>query len=129
MTLIDTSAWIEFLRKTGRSDVKNRVAGYLDLGEAAYCGPIAFELLSGARDSELADIHTMFHFSTLLDFPFECWRAAAEAERHLRTHGITVPRDDIFVASAALHHNIPVYTCDPHFILLCEKGQVPLRLA
>ena len=42
MTLIDTSAWIEFFRKAGRSDVRNRVAAYLDMGEAAYCGPIEF---------------------------------------------------------------------------------------
>ena len=56
MTLIDTSAWIEFLRREGDRQVKGRVASLIDLGEAAVCGPVEFELLVGARASERADL-------------------------------------------------------------------------
>ena len=52
MTLIDTSAWIEFLRRSGDPTVKAHVASYPDAGQAATCGPIEFELLSGARPAE-----------------------------------------------------------------------------
>ena len=128
MTLIDTSAWVEFFRKAGRSDVKNRVAAYLDMKEAAYCGPIEFELLSGARESETPDIAEAFRFSTFLDFPAACWRHAAEIERGLRGKGVTVPRDDIFVAAVALHHSVPLYSCDPHFVLMRDKGKLPVKL-
>jgi len=128
MTLIDTSAWIEFFRKSGRTDVKARVAGYLDLGEAAYCGPIEFELLSGARDSEIPDVRDAFRFSSCLDFVPECWAASAQLERTLRAKGTTVPRDDLFVAAVALHHDVALYSTDPHFALLREKARVPLRL-
>ena len=128
MTLIDTSAWIEFLRRNGHAEIKHRVAAIIELGEAAYCGPIEFELLSGARDSEMADIRAAFHFSERLDFPDACWQRAAQIERDLRAKGVTIPRDDIFVAAAALHHNVSLYSCDPHFTLVREKGNIPLRL-
>jgi predicted nucleic acid-binding protein len=128
MTLIDTSAWIEFLRRNGRADVKQRVGALLDMDEAAYCGPIEFELLSGARDNEMADVRRAFGFSHRLDFPSSCWQRAAQIERGLRGKGITIPRDDIFVAAASLHHGIPLYSCDPHFDLVRDKGSFPLHL-
>ena len=129
MTLIDTSAWIEFLRKMGKPEVKNRVAAYIDLGTAAYCGPVEFELMTGARDSEIETIRTALRFSTLLDFPLACWQEAARIESQLRKKGVTVPRDDIFVATAALCHDTPVYACDPHFLLMKDKGKLPLEIA
>jgi len=129
MTLIDTSAWIEFLRARGAVEVKNRVAAYLELGDAAYCGPVEFELLVGARRSELADVHHALGFSRLLAFPQECWRQAADVEQRLRRNGITVPRDDVFVAATALHHGVSVYACDPHFTLMRDRGKLALSLA
>ena len=128
MTLIDTSAWIEFLRRNGRADIKQRVAAILELGAAAYCGPIEFELLSGARDSEVPDIRAAFRFSERLDFPAACWQRAAQIERDLRARGVTIPRDDIFVAAAALHHRVSLYSSDPHFTLVRDKGNIPLHL-
>ncbi|MDP6359608.1 MAG: PIN domain-containing protein [Planctomycetota bacterium] len=115
MTLIDTSAWIEFFRKQGNRDIKLRVAEFIDIEDAAYCGPVSFEVMTGARKSEMPIINQAFEFSTLLEFPHECWLASAEIEKELRKQGITVPRDDIFVAAAALHHNVPLYADDRHF--------------
>ena len=129
MTLIDTSAWIEFLRRNGRAEVKQRVAAYLDADEAAYCGPIEFELLSGARDNEMSDVGEALGFSERLDFSAACWQRAAQIERSLRAKGITIPRDDIFVAAAALHHRVPLYSCDPHFALMRDKGSISLQLS
>jgi predicted nucleic acid-binding protein len=128
MTLVDTSAWIEFFRRKGRREVKNRVAAYIEIGAAAHCGPVEFELLTGAQDSEVADIRQALKFSVLLDFPRECWQRAAAIEKVLRSTGVTVPRDDVFVAAVALHHQVEVYACDPHFRLIESKGGVDLRL-
>ena len=129
MILIDTSAWIEFFRRSGSAEIKTRVASYIDLGEAAYCGPVEFELMAGAREAEIETIRTALGFSTLLDFPLACWQEAARIEDRLRRSGVTVPRDDIFVTAAALHHGIPVYAADAHFSTIQEKGGFPLRLA
>ena len=128
MTLIDTSAWIEFFRRDGGPEVKRRVAAYIDVGESAYCGPVHFELMTGARPSEMNDVRAALSFSLLLDFPIGCWQRSAEVEKHLRAKGVTVPRDDIFVAATAMHHGVPVYAHDPHFALMRAKGGLPLRL-
>ena len=48
MILIDTSAWVEFLRDTG-SVISARVDAELD-GDIAICDAIRMEVLAGARD-------------------------------------------------------------------------------
>jgi predicted nucleic acid-binding protein len=128
MTLIDTSAWIEFLRRNGDSVVKGQVASYLEAGEAAVCAPIEFELLSGARPAEISDIHAAVSFCRMLEFSQACWRRAADVERELRAIGVTVPRDDIFVATAALEYDLPIYCSDAHFELMRSKGGQNLEL-
>ena len=64
----------------------------------------------------------------MLEFSSVCWRRAADLERALRAKGITVPRDDIFVASAALEHGTPIYCCDAHFELMRARGGQKLEL-
>jgi len=128
MTLIDTSAWIELLRRNGRPEIKRRVSELIEAGTAAYCGPVEFELLAGARPSELGDIRAALSFCTMMDFGRVCWQQAAEVEAMLRRTGVTVPRDDVFVAAAALHHRVAVYAVDPHFELMRTKGRLPLQL-
>jgi predicted nucleic acid-binding protein len=128
MTLIDTSAWIEFLRKQGTPAVKSRVAALIELDQACYCGPVEFELLTGAKSREIADVKTALGFSTLLEFSRACWQQAAEIEKQLRARGVTVPRDDIFVSAAALQHGVSILSCDPHFALMRDRGKLPLDL-
>ena len=128
MILIDTSGWIDFLRRQGDPVTKSRVAAYIELGEAAYCGPIEFELLVGAKPREMADVKAALGFSTRLPFTQTCWRRAAHIEKQLRAEGVTVPRDDIFVATAALHHGVRLFSHDPHFALMRDKGSLPLVL-
>jgi predicted nucleic acid-binding protein len=128
MILIDTSAWIEFLRRQGDPVTKSRVAAYVEMGEAAYCGPIELELRLGARSAEIEDVNAALGFSTYLDFPRSCWERAAGLEKRLRASGVTVPRDDIFVATAGLHHGVAIFAVDLHFAAMRDKGDVPLRL-
>ncbi len=128
MILIDTSAWIEFLRRHGDQVTKQRVAAYIELGEAAYCGPVEFELLSGAKPKERPYVEAALGFSECLIFSRTCWQRAAEVERQLRAKGVTVPRDDIFVAAAALHHGVSIYSQDPHFALMRDSGGFALEL-
>jgi len=128
MTLIDTSAWIDFLRRTGCPEVKSRVADLIAIGAAAHCGPIEFELRTGAKSRELGDLETALSFSTDLDFTRECWCRAAVLEKTLRSKGVTVPRDDVFVAAAALFYDVTLLTADPHFELMRTRGRIKLRL-
>ena len=50
MVLVDTSAWVEYLRDTG-SPACNRVGKLLDT-DLATCDAVRMELLAGARDEQ-----------------------------------------------------------------------------
>ena len=128
MILIDTSVWIEFLCKRGKAEIKRRVADLIDRGEAAYCGPIQFEILSGARRSELPPIEKAFSFSTFLEFPSVCWAEAAKFDRNLREKGITVSRDDILIAAVAVYYRVAVYALDAHFQAIRDSAAGALKL-
>ena len=53
MFLIDSSAWIEYLRPKGSPKVKERVREILKKEEAATCGIVIVELLRGATDKKI----------------------------------------------------------------------------
>ena len=58
MILVDTSAWVEFLRDTG-SPVCERVDAVLE-AELATCDPVRMEVLAGARDERhLGDLRRL----------------------------------------------------------------------
>jgi predicted nucleic acid-binding protein len=115
MTLVDTSAWVEFLRRKGDAAVKQAVARLLSANLAAYTCPIRFELLSGVRPAEEADLRTAFAFSHHVPFERGDWDEAARLERQLRAKGLTIPRNDLFVATVAIRTGLPIICRDAHF--------------
>jgi predicted nucleic acid-binding protein len=50
MFLIDSSAWIEYLRPKGSPKVKEKVRAVLQREEAVCCGIIVVEILRGAKN-------------------------------------------------------------------------------
>lgn len=52
MFLIDSSAWIEYLRPNGSQKVKEKIRGILQKEEAFSCGIIVVEILRGARNEK-----------------------------------------------------------------------------
>src|SRR5438270_12762668 len=115
MNLIDTSVWVEFLRRNGDPVVKQAVARLLDADLAAYTCPIRFELLSGVKPHEEDELERAFGFSHHLPFERDDWREAAILERQLRANGLTIPRNDLFVATVAIRTRWPVTCRDTHF--------------
>lgn len=68
MILIDTSAWVEFLRDTG-SPVCHRVDALLE-GYVAICDAIRMEVLAGARDEQhLHQLRRLLARATVLPDP------------------------------------------------------------
>jgi predicted nucleic acid-binding protein len=128
MILIDTSAWVEFLRTDGRGPVKERVAFYLELKEAAVTGPVRFELLAGADTRSEADVCAILGLCTELPFEGGYWDVAAHYERTLRARGVRIPREDLLIATVALELGLPLLHFDPHFDLAATTGGLPLRL-
>ena len=118
MKLVDTLAWIEFLRRKGDPKIKHAVARLLAADHAAYTCPVRFELLSGVKPGEEADLQQVLVLAQ--NFPFEVgdWTAAAQLERQLRGKGLTIPRNDLFVAVVAKRTGLTVVCRDAHFDVL-----------
>ena len=115
MKLVDTSAWVEFLRRGGDAQAKRAVAGLLEGSLAAYTCPVRFELLSGVRPEEEADVQQALGFSHHILFEPDDWQEAAALERLLRSKGVKIPRNDLFVATVAIRTGLPLLCRDAHF--------------
>ncbi len=115
MKLVDSSAWVEFLRRKGDPGIKHIVARLLQADQAAFTCPIRFELLSGVKSGEEKDLEQAFALSH--HFPFEPadWQEAARLERQLRARGLSVPRNDLFVATVAIRTGLVILCRDAHF--------------
>lgn len=126
MVLVDSSVWIEALRRQGRLEVKLAVQGLLEAYEAQWCSPVRLEVLGGARPEERGRLGRHFavipyRTSTEADLD----RALALAWK-LRDRGLSVPWLDVVVAALALHDGSRLYTLDAHFGRMAEI--VPLQL-
>jgi predicted nucleic acid-binding protein len=115
MKLVDTSAWVEFLRRRGDPRAKAAVAALLKDDLTAYTCPIRFELLSGVRPEEEADLQRALGFSHHIHFEADDWRQAALLERSLRSAGLKIPRNDLFVAAIAIRTGLSLLCRDAHF--------------
>ena len=115
MILADTSAWVEYDRRTG-SAVDQRLTELIrDEGPLAVTEPVLMEVMAGARDSrrESALRRLLLSFELL---PFEAaadFEAAARIYRRCRSVGIT-PRGmvDCLIASVARRHDATLLAHD-----------------
>lgn len=116
ITLIDTSIWIEALRKTGLSDVRERVRILMIEGRSAWCDLVAVELWNGAKgDYERKWLAEYENEIICLPTTKDVWELARELARSCRKSGKTVPVSDLVIASCALFHNAEIEHCDTHF--------------
>ena len=120
MILVDTSAWIEFLRDTG-SPVCQRVDDLLAT-EIATCDVVRMEVLAGARDEQhLQQLRRLLaRASTLPTEPVD-YDAAAALYRTCRQRGHTVRKlIDCLIAAVAIRGNVPVLHRDADFDILAQ---------
>jgi predicted nucleic acid-binding protein len=121
LILIDTSAWIEFLRDTG-SPVCQRVDDLLD-GPIATCHAIRMEVLAGARDERhLNDLRRLLARASLLPTRATDYEQAAALYRMCRRTGETVRKlIDCLIAATAIRAGIPVLHADADFAALARQ--------
>ncbi len=126
MILIDTSAWVEFLRDTG-SAVCAHVDELLD-DELAICDPIRMEVLAGARsEHHLRDLRGLLARATTLPTRPGHYEEAAALHRACRSRGETVRKlIDCLIASVAIDADLAMLHADADFATLarCTKLRV-----
>ncbi len=120
MIIVDTSAWIEFLRDSG-SKVCNTVDNLLG-ADLAICDAISMEVLAGARDEQhLAQLRGLLARATLLAIIAEDYDQAAALYRTCRRSGETVRKlIDCLIGAVAIRSNVPVLHADTDFAALAR---------
>jgi predicted nucleic acid-binding protein len=122
MFLIDSSAWIEYLRPNGSAKVKRRVREVLEKDEAVTCGIVVVEILRGAKDDRM--FKTLKE--TLLALPQipmkdEVIEKAAQWGYTLDRKGKTVSTTDLFIAAAASDKAVVLHV-DSDFEIIASLG-------
>ncbi len=120
MILIDTSAWIEFLRDTGSPSCL-RVDELL-AEEIATCYPVRMELLVGARDEQhLQSLRGLLARATTLETLPTDYDDAASLYRTCRRCGETVRKlVDCLIAAHAIRARLPLLHADADFDVLAR---------
>ena len=130
MILVDTSAWVEFLRATG-GEVHLRLRGLLDAGEEiGTTEVVVMEILAGARsDREREDLRRLLYGRCAflaLHAPSD-YERAAELFRRCRLGGETVRKlTDCLVAVIAIRAQTELLHRDRDFEAIARHA--PLRL-
>ena len=125
-TLVDSSAWIAFLR--GDAAAVRRVGPLLDKDRAAIWGPIAAEVLSGApsrRDFDL--LKRLLHGLEWLGDPPSLWERVADARFFLARKGSQASLVDLAIALAALDAGHTILTRGSDFRRI--QTVVPVEVA
>lgn len=122
MILVDSSAWIEYLRDTG-SPVCEQVSGLIDQNLAT-CDPVRMEILSGARDEQhLAALRGLLARTTTLPTTPVHYEQAASLYRQARRQGLTVRRlIDCLIAAVAIDHDVPLLHADRDFETISQTS-------
>ena len=127
MILIDTSAWVEFLRDTD-SAVCNRVDALLD-AEIATCHPIRMEVLAGARDERhLGNLRGLLARGSLITTEPTDYEEAAALYRACRRRGETVRKlIDCVIAATAIRASVPVLHSDGDYEVIARHTHLQIE--
>ena len=127
MILVDSSAWIEFLRDTG-STVCEAVDRLL-AQEVAVCDVVRMEILAGARDeSHLANLRRLLARAAMIRTQPTDYEDAAALYRRCRRGGETVRKlVDCLIASVAIRAGVAVLHQDADFDVLARHTKLQVH--
>jgi predicted nucleic acid-binding protein len=124
--LVDTSAWIDALRRDGDPGVRASVRAATAEGRAVLCDLVLLELWNGARGTgEQRFLRELERDLEKVSTPPAVWDAASEVARACRRAGVSVPATDILIAACAEHHGLEILHRDAHFDHIaraCERS-------
>lgn len=117
--LVDTSVWVEFLRRGG-SGRAGDLDGLLERGEVRTCGPVAAELVAGAAAARRGELWDRLRGLPWIELDADGWRQVGEAYAALRSLGKQVPLTDCAIAVAAVSAAAALWTFDEDFVRIEE---------
>jgi predicted nucleic acid-binding protein len=120
MVIVDTSVWIEASRRDGNLAYKVGLENLLEAYEAAWCSPIKLEFMGGARKEDRKKLAFWFDSIPYRSADENHWDLAKINTWKLRDLGLTIPWNDILIASIALDYDLRVYAKDTHFEIMSQ---------
>ncbi len=120
LVLVDTSAWIEYFKKTSHP-VTKEIESALVLNIAAACKLVFAELIQGARSEKEIDlILDLALVVKVLNESESTWREVGFLSRKLRKQGKTISLIDCYLAVLAKENKAVIITLDKHFPVIEE---------
>jgi predicted nucleic acid-binding protein len=113
--IVDTSVWIEASRRDGDLTYKVGLENLLEAYEAAWCSPVKLEFMGGARKEDRKKLTFWFDCIPYRSVVESHWALAKQHAWKLRDRGLTVPWNDVLIASIAIEADLRVYANDQHF--------------
>jgi predicted nucleic acid-binding protein len=117
--LVDSSCWIQLLRRKGNPDVQDRIRQLIVSDRAVWCDVIQLELWRGAAHEldrkMLRDLRTEIRS---VEMSQAVWAKSFEIAAKCRSRGLIVPTTDLMIFSCAQVHQVELYHLDKHFDLL-----------
>lgn len=112
--LVDTSIWVEYLRR-GKESKAARLDGLLVAGDVVACGPVVAELLAGVKSPDRGRLWLLLTGLPWADLGPVQWQSVGETAARLRERGETVALTDIEIAVAAVDSSSRLWTRDSDF--------------
>lgn len=113
--LIDTCAWIDFLRGTP-GFLSDKVAQAIEQDQAVMCGVVVAELLQGVRaGKERTKLEFLLANVPCASTLEQDWHSAGLLLGSLRGKGLKPPLTDALIAAVAQRCKLLVLTVDPNF--------------
>ncbi|MEX2548820.1 MAG: PIN domain nuclease [Nitriliruptoraceae bacterium] len=128
--LVDTSAWVEYLRGTG-SPHNDWIRGAI-LAERplAWTEPVFYELIAGAGSPRrVGDLRALLLRGPIFGVEgLQDWEDAAQLYRSARSKGLTVRSSiDCLIAAVALRTGSPLLALDRDFEALAQVSDLVLE--
>ena len=125
--LIETSLWIDFVRKKSPTSLKAFIEPWILDADAFICEPVAFEVLRHATVKERSQIEEQFSTLPLLKTPSTLWRDSALLGQKCRKKGINAGSMDLVIAALALHHEAEIVTFDSDYTKIAEVSGISVN--
>ena len=127
MSLIDTSAWIEYLRQTGsRANIEVRRTLNVD---PEICDVIRMEILAGARDQQhLTQLEKLLARATTIKTESIDYDNAAAIYRACRKLGVTIRAQiDCLIAAIAIRTDTSLLHNDSDFDAIAQVTKIKIH--